>query len=207
MWGIAYMKLHEIKMVSDQTIKGFSLSDINLESGVQIGTAENIPLWKYTARDPHQNAYALRMGDEFVAIIVGTPHKLDKPYLIIQRTWTNPKYRGNGYAPALYVALVRKFHLALISDAEQSPGGRKIWDTIRSMVTVRMFDNETRQFVTDISDQELYSTERYRLIAESTDFFDNILLKESGKYVDDQLFERYLPTILNDYYIFTEELR
>lgn len=199
------MNLDEITMVSDQQSKGFDLSDIDLSTGAQIGTAENIPVWKYFTTNKQQLAYALKINNDIVASIVGTPQKLDKPYFNVQRTWTNPAHRGKGYAPALYAALVRKFHIALISDKEQSLGGKRIWDKLKTMVTVRVFDSETRKFVDNVSDADVYASDRYYLIAEHEEVFGNdVWLEQNGTYVDDTLFEWYSPSILRDYVIFTE---
>lgn len=199
------MRLDEIVLVGDQHSKGFSLSDIDFSTGSQIGTAENIPVWKYSTVTKQQVVYALKVNDEIVTIIVGTPQKLDKPYLSVQRTWTSPAHRGKGYAPALYAALVRKFHIALISDKEQSLGGKKVWDKLKTMVNVKVFDSETRKFVDNVPDTEVYSSDRYYLIAEHEEVFGNeVWLEQNGVYVDNTLFEWCLPSIVRDYVIFTE---
>ena len=197
------MKLNEIVLIGGTVDKGFTISDIDVQSGQQIGTAENIPLWKYKLIRGTQIAYALKVGDKLACIIIGTPRQLGKPYLQIQRTWTHPEFRGKGYAPALYVALVRKFHIALISDKEQSLGGKKIWDKIKTMITVRVFDNKTKQFVDGMTDDEVYSSDRYFLIAEQEEVFGNAILKQHGVYVDSDMFEQYIINVLDDYVVFT----
>lgn len=197
------MKLTEIVMVNDQHKQPFDQSSILQNTGKQIGTAENIPVWKFSTTDSKQVVYALVVNDTLLSLIVGTPLQLDKPYLIIQQTWTHPSHRGKGYAPALYVALVEKFNLVLISDSKQTPGGRKVWNKIRQMLKVRVFDNETKQFVDGLSDNEIYSNARYRLIAEHEGLFSDAVLNEHGEYVDDTEFERQVPSILRDHTIFT----
>jgi hypothetical protein len=197
------MKLDEIVLIGGNVAKGFNTSNIDLASGQQINTAENIPLWKYHLIRGNQIAYALKVGEKLACIIVGVPLQLDKAYFQIQRTWTIPEFRGKGYAPALYIALVRKCHLALISDKEQTIGGKKIWDKIKTMITVRVFDNKTRQFVDGISDDEVYSSDRYFLIAEQQEIFENAILKQHGEYVDNSKFEQRIISMLDDYIIFT----
>lgn len=201
------MKLNEILLVNDQLKKPFQLSDIDQNTGQQIGTSENIPLWKYqTIKHDKQIVYALKINDELVTFIVGVPRQYDKPYFQVQQVWTDPAHRGKGYAPALYVTLIRKFHLALISDVEQTVGGKKVWDKLRTMVNVRVFDDKTRQFVDNITDKKLYSFKRYRLIAEHEEIFGNEgWLEQHGKYVDETSFEWYIPTILRDHEIFTHK--
>jgi hypothetical protein len=197
------MKLDEIVLIGGNLAKGFNTSNIDLASGQQINTAENIPLWKYDLIRGNQIAYALKVGEKLACIIVGVPLQLDKVYFQIQRTWTIPEFRGKGYAPALYIVLVRKCHLALISDKEQTIGGKKIWDKIKTMITVRVFDNKTRQFVDGISDDEVYSSDRYFLIAEQQEIFENAILKQHGEYVDNSKFEQRIISMLDDYIIFT----
>ena len=197
------MKLDEIVMVNNQSEQPYNFDNITQQSGKQIGTAENIPVWKFSTSDPKQVAYALVLDGSIVSIIIGTPLQLDKSYLMVQQTWTDPTHRGKGYAPALYVALVEKFNLALISDKKQTPGGKQVWNKIRQILKVRVFDNTTRQFVDGLTDAEIYSDERYRLIAEHEGLFNNALLNEHGKYVDESKFERHITSILKDHTIFT----
>jgi hypothetical protein len=75
-----------------------------------------------------------------------------------------------GYATALYVSLVKKYNMKLISDDKQTEYGRKLWNSISKVLNVQVHDNQTDTLLprNTVQDADIYNShpDRYLLIAE-----------------------------------------
>lgn len=151
------MKINEIiKVVSQPTP---SLSDFDIENAKQLTTAENIPLYGLMhLKDSNVHAYALKVGNAFVSIIIGKWGVLDGPALYIRRTYTLPKYRNKGLITALYIALHRRLKYKMVSDFEQSPETIAVWKKLTKILPVKVVNTKTHNVeeYSDVPEEEIF---------------------------------------------------
>jgi 8-oxo-dGTP pyrophosphatase MutT (NUDIX family) len=162
-------QLQEIEVVSSQPGPGFDIKDF--DDGEQIGWAEEFPLWKHQGREKSNIImYSIKSkdNDTIIGLVVGEFFKIDgKEFFVIGRSWTPNEQRRKGLITALYKALVSKVNISLMSDEEQSPEMREVWKKIPLKQYV--YDVEKKKIIDrdNITDKELYSGNRYRLVLES----------------------------------------
>ena len=154
------MKLTEITKIVQQPSPGFSFDDFNIVK--QIGTAENIPLFRLEhKKDTEYQGYALQKDGQFVSAMVGRWGTLDGDAFFIERTYTVPSERNKGLITSLYQALYRKYKIRLISDIKQSPETISVWKKLAGVLPVKVIDTENKKILSlkDVSDEQLYDPE------------------------------------------------
>jgi hypothetical protein len=189
------MKLYEITKISHQPSVGFVLTDFDTDGAVQLTTAENLPLYQITGghKDPSLCAFALKVDDTFVSVIIGVWGKVDGPAFIIRRTWTDPRYRNKGLVTSLYKALHAKMHYKLVSDIEQSPETISVWLKLSAVLPVKVLDLNNKEIknLEDVSAEDLYKPSlELRLIIEQVQTSSDWIVPEQpllGGILEDHL--------------------
>lgn len=169
------MKLNEIYPINhSHNSKRYSLTDFNVDNQSTVGYSEGgTVITKCThKKDSRVILYKLSSkSGEYLSGVVGYNfHYKNTDYFCILDVFTSSEHRQKGHATALYTSLVKKYGIKLISDKQQTPDGIKLWNRIGKILTVKVLDVETDQFVSrqHVSDDELYNNhpERYLLVAE-----------------------------------------
>lgn len=156
--------------------KRYSLTDFGTNEKTHIGYSEGgTTIYKLVhPKDSRVLLYALYdKSEEFVSGVVGYNSSVKNvKYFCVLDVFTPTTHRQKGYATALYVSLVKKYGIKLISDKNQTPDGRKLWDRISKILQVKVLDVETDDLVSreKVTDDEIYNTQkdRYLLVAEHT---------------------------------------
>lgn len=190
------MKLEEITKIASQSSGGFNLSDFDTQNAVQIGTAENLPIYHFKGgqKDPALEAYAIKIDDQFVSVLIGKKGTLNGPAFFIHRTYTIPSMRNKGLVSSLYSALYSKYHIRLVGDTEQSPETISVWKKLSQILPVKVFDPSKKQIVdlSTISDTDLYNPAlNLRFILEDMELQENFKFPSKAS------------NILEDYVIYT----
>lgn len=162
-------QLHEIELVLNQTSQHVDLSSFDFLNGEQVASSENgLPVMKATSNtQPDWIGFAIIKDDKPVASVFGKQATKRPNYFIIMWAWTDPEYRRQGLITSLYVTLYKKARYKLVSDIQQSPGMKKVWDAIP--LPTKVLDTDTWQTYNrdQFSDDVLYDgNHRYRLLIE-----------------------------------------
>lgn len=168
------MKLTEIRMVNTISHKRFSVDDFDSTNQQSVGFGEGgTQIKKMSAhKDPRVLLYALYTKDgTLLSCVTGYNAPYDgSTFFVILDVYTPAEYRQQGYATALYTALVKKYGMKLMSDKEQTPSGRQLWNGISKVLNVSVLDASTGTTTprSQVSDDEIYVDDpnRYLLIAE-----------------------------------------
>lgn len=155
------MKLKEIFLNStNQREPGFSLNDWNTENATLVTRAENLPVYMIKPKQESQLvAYAIKKDNQFVSFVIGTHQSVHgTKYFMIGRSYTLPTHEKQGLSSALYTALVTKKHLVLMSDNEQGPGSKRVWDKISKVLHTQVLNLKTGEKLSrdKIPDDQIY---------------------------------------------------
>lgn len=205
------MRLDEIIIVPDTNKQLFSINDYDLINGKHIGYSENgtIVMMCSNIHAPTLTMYGLFSpdGNTLLVSIIGVKVLYKgKSYFQVKDVFTPEQFRQQGFATALYSALVSKYKIALISDRKQTNAGRQLWTALSKVLDVKVFDSVTRElvpyhdvvnniYVTDIDDNK----NRYHwLMAEQQ---HNELMFDEDNVGDGILLDRIHYTNPNSYFI------
>lgn len=172
-------QLDEIQLIHNDLEKGFSWNQIDIESGqMQTLSSEPYEVWKYETTDPKQVMFVLRDPKKNIkdsaASVIGQ-FDSDNNYFIIQRAWTHPNKRKQGFMTQLYVTLNTRLQMSLASDMQHSAAMAKVWKALPLKQTV--YDLETGESFdrNKIPDEELYNQNnpnKYRLLIEKSNRYN-----------------------------------
>lgn len=116
---------------------------------------------------PDWIGFAIMKDSKPVASVFGKQGTKRPNYFIVMWAWADSEHRRQGLITSLYVTLYKKARYKLVSDVQQSPGMREVWDTIP--LPTKVLDTDTWQaYARDqFSDDVLYDgNHRYRLLIE-----------------------------------------
>ncbi|MGI0075796.1 MAG: hypothetical protein ACREAU_00125 [Nitrosopumilaceae archaeon] len=193
------MKLHEIHLRRQHTTKLYKISDFDSQTKILVGRGEGgLLIYKQTSpKDKIAALYTLENHNMMLSGVIGYffPHNNIQYFKIID-VFTPPEQQMKGYATALYTALVKKYKFKLMSAAEQTPNGKKLWNSIQKTLNVKVLDAETDQILSkdNISDEDIYVNQpnRYLLIAEQTYLNENHRKLMEPSLVGDFIVDDYL---------------
>jgi len=165
------MKLDEILLVSN-TAKG----NANIVRQ-RIGQAKHIKDDIYEFSVMNHDFFCILDKGNLIAFLHGS--KVNIKFLpnsfVINEIWVDPKFRNKGHALSLYRYLYVDLEYTVISDTQQTLGGKKIWDSLRQQFgdDVVLYDNENNSIVKSdsVPKEDLYCNntkdnldKRYRLV-------------------------------------------
>lgn len=171
------MKLHEILNIPMQNSNRIPDGEFDLSNKIQVCTSENYPVFK-TISKSNQNLMMYILANKqdttkIISYIIGLNVKLDnKIYFQIEDAKTYNEYQNKGFMSALYLALLNKLNIPIISDSQQSPPMKKLWGKSKLVLDVSNLkilnrsDVPEDEIYTNIQDKQIYA--RYRLIYENT---------------------------------------
>jgi hypothetical protein len=168
------MKLTEIHLVGNHDTKRYTYSDFDVADSTDIGFSEGGTIIRKSVNTKDQRIIMYSLHDknsELLSSVVGYfyPHA-GVEYFVVLDVFTIDIHRRKGYATALYVSLVKKYGVKLMSDKHQTEGGKRLWDNINNVLNVNVLDVATGNKIprAEISDQEIYldHADSYLLIAE-----------------------------------------
>lgn len=170
------MKLSEILRVPQHNNKRYNISSFDLKNKEKMGHSEgSLVIYRMTnMTDRNLILYGLYDKNILLSSIIGVFFSLDgMNTFAIKDAFTPIEYQKKGYATALYSYLVKYLNLKLLSDAEQTPNGERLWNSIRKVLPVKIYDTATRKIVDpgNVPDKEIYTFDadknRYLFIVES----------------------------------------
>lgn len=158
--------LDEMELVLSQPNQNIDITKFDFINGEQVGSGEGgLPIMK----SEHDGliGFAFIQDDKPVAAVYGKPGLKQSDYFVIFWAWTDPKYRRKGLISALYVGLYQKIGLKLVSDSEQSPEMKHVWDNLSLPVKVVNTSTWKTYDRKHISDEKLYDGNQHlRLMLE-----------------------------------------
>lgn len=164
------MKLGEILITATPSdSKRWDPTKYDLSSRVKLGPSE-MGLDIYTISHGVMVMYALFKQDTYIASVCG--HPWDN-YFVIVDTYVVPEFRRMGYITTLYIDLIKRYNIKLMSDIEQTPNGKLIWDALKRRCNISSYNMNTTEILpVDSTPGDIYSYYpddgyRYRLIAEA----------------------------------------
>lgn len=115
--------------------------------------------------------YGLFDGDELVCSVYG---RMVGKYFEIGDTYTYPGFQRKGYATSLYVNLITKYSIPLMSGSSQTELGWRLWQTLRTRNLVKILDTVSSTIIIDdgsIPDSAIYTVsdltgDRFRFVSE-----------------------------------------
>lgn len=168
-WGLHQQTLKEVEIVLDQTRQNVDMNFFDFENGEKVGKGEGgLLVVKAQANDGSGLVGFAFMKDKApIASVFGKFATKVPNYFFIRWAWVEPEYRRQGLITSLYVALNQKLGLSLVSDTEQSPTMKKVWDSLP--LPQKVLDTKTWQVYNkaDFPSDVLYGGDhRYQLLIE-----------------------------------------
>lgn len=137
------MKIDEILRV--RATQGVKPDTFDIKNAKEAGFMEGREVWVMDEPNGHE-MYAFIENNIIISSIVGkmANYKGIK-YFILVDTQTLPEYQKKGLATSLYMFLVERKKIRLLSDREQTSGGENLWDNLKKQFPdrVKVVDMET----------------------------------------------------------------
>lgn len=168
------MKLSEIVLVAPQSETVLKSYIPLISNEKELGKSESFNVFK--GQIDGMIAYVARTLDgEFMGYAIGQNVKIvNKLFFQPKYTYFLSKFRSKGFATALYLFIVKKLDIPIVSDGEQTKYGRQMWVALaKGSGKCSVYDSETDSIVAlnSVDQDKLYSIDpkigdRYHLVLE-----------------------------------------
>jgi 8-oxo-dGTP pyrophosphatase MutT (NUDIX family) len=187
---IEQKRKHLNEIVVNYSIKehGVDLNALDMNNGEIFFNIGEYPVYRYPEkRGGESTALVLKINDEIAAVVSYskmTVHGYKYNYL--DRAFTIPKFRGNGYAIRMVLELHRRDHTKILSDQQMSADGMKMWLKLMSELPISAYDfvNNTKHKLEDIPKDSIFVRDmpnnKYLLIIESPNIITQALTESDN---------------------------